>query len=106
MVADLRSAGLDAVHAREDQPVEVGDPVDRRVNRVPVLRREDADQRQQDRLGAEFELGSKGSLQLQTGGDLYLRCRNAWNELAGDAGRISVKFQLPGQDPSLCEASD
>jgi hypothetical protein len=46
-------------------------------------------------LGAEFELGAKGSLQLKSDGDLYLRCRNAWNKLAGDHGDIKVTFQLP-----------
>ena len=55
-------------------------------------------------LGAEFELGAKGSLQSEADGDLYLRCRNAWNELADDRGHVTVKFQLQGQGPSLCEA--
>jgi hypothetical protein len=48
------------------------------------------------RLGPEFELGAKGSLQLETGGDLYLRCRNTWSELAGDCGHVTVTFQLAG----------
>jgi hypothetical protein len=48
-------------------------------------------------LGDEFELGTTGSLQLPAGGDLYLRCRNAWNELAADSGRLSVKLKLEGQ---------
>ncbi len=48
-------------------------------------------------LGGEFELGAKGSLQLQADGDLYLRCRSAWDELTGDSGQITVKFQLSGQ---------
>ncbi len=55
-------------------------------------------------LGAEFELGAKGSLRLEADGDLYLRCRNAWNELAGDSGHVTVKFQLQGHEPPLCEA--
>jgi hypothetical protein len=46
------------------------------------------------KLGEEFELGVKGSLRLEADGDLYLRCRNGWNELAGDHGRITVRFQL------------
>jgi hypothetical protein len=50
-------------------------------------------------LGPEFELGGKGSLRMEGGGDLYLRCRNAWNELAGDNGRVTVTFQLQGQNP-------
>ena len=55
-------------------------------------------------LGPEFELGTKGSFQLDADGDLYLRCRNTWNELAGDRGHVAVKFQLQGQGSSLCEA--
>ena len=50
-------------------------------------------------LGAEFELGTEGSLQLPAGGNLYLRCRNAWNELAADSGRLSVKLKLQGRSP-------
>ncbi len=46
------------------------------------------------RLGAEFDVGGQGSLQAASGGNLYLRCRNAWNELADDSGRIAVKFKL------------
>lgn len=46
-------------------------------------------------LGAEFELGVEGSLQSPLGGNLYLRCRSAWNELAADAGGLSVEFRLP-----------
>ena len=50
------------------------------------------------RLGAEFELGAKGSLQLDADGDLYLRCRNAWNELADDSGHVTRQAsKLPGQ---------
>jgi hypothetical protein len=48
-------------------------------------------------LGTEFELGTEGSLQLPAGGNLYLRCRNAWNELAADSGRLSVKLKLQGR---------
>jgi hypothetical protein len=48
------------------------------------------------RLGPEFELGAEGSLRSQTGGDLYLRCRSPWNELADDRGRVTVTFRLAG----------
>jgi hypothetical protein len=54
-------------------------------------------------LGAEFELGAKGSLRLAEDGDLYLRCRNAWNKLAGNSGHVTVKFQRQGQNPPLCK---
>jgi len=50
-------------------------------------------------LGAEFELGVEGSLQSPLGGDLYLRCRNAWNELAADSGRLSVQLKLRERNP-------
>lgn len=55
-------------------------------------------------LGPEFELGGQGSIQLKSEGDLYLRCRTAWNELADDEGRISVQFVA--QDPTSCAAQD
>jgi hypothetical protein len=54
------------------------------------------------RLGAEFELGAKGSFQLEVDGDLYLRCRDAWNELDDDLGYITVKLQLQGQVDATC----
>jgi len=54
-------------------------------------------------LGDEFELGPQGLLDLKSEGDLYLRCRNDWNRLAGDCGRIAVNFKLSGQGPPLQE---
>ncbi len=47
-------------------------------------------------LGPEFEVGGQGSLDLTAGGDLYLRCRNAWGDLANDSGRVSVRLKLQG----------
>lgn len=55
-------------------------------------------------LSAEFELGAEGVLQLPANGNLYLRCRNAWNELANDSGRISVKFKAQGRGPTVHKA--
>ncbi len=55
-------------------------------------------------LGEEFELGTKGSLQFETDGELYLRCRDTWNELADNSGQVTVKLQLQGQRPCLCGA--
>ena len=46
------------------------------------------------RLGPEFDVGNQGSLQSTAGGDLYLRCRSAWNELADDSGRVAVRLKL------------
>jgi hypothetical protein len=45
-------------------------------------------------LGSEFDVGDQVSLQRKDGGDLYLRCRNAWSALADDSGRIVVKLKL------------
>jgi hypothetical protein len=56
------------------------------------------------RLSTEFELGAEGVLQLPASGDLYLRCRNAWNKLADDSGRIAVRFKTQRRDPSLHKA--
>jgi hypothetical protein len=55
-------------------------------------------------LGPEFELGAKGPIQFEGDGDLYLRCRNTWNKLAGDRGRVTVMFQHEGRRPSVCRA--
>ncbi len=49
-------------------------------------------------LGEEFKLGKSGSFTAKGDGNLYLRCRDAWNKLADNSGRISVKLQLKGQD--------
>ena len=45
-------------------------------------------------LGREFDLGGQDSFQSTVGGDLYLRCRNAWGELADDSGCIAAKLTL------------
>ena len=45
-------------------------------------------------LGREFDLGGQGSFQSTFGGDLYLRCRNAWGELADDTGCVAVRLKL------------
>ncbi len=52
------------------------------------------------RLSPEFELGTEGVLRLAAGGDLLLRCRNAWGEMAGDSGRVTVTFRLQGRGPT------
>jgi hypothetical protein len=53
------------------------------------------------RLSDEFELGARGSLQSPATGNLYIRCRNAWNELADDSGRVAVQFRLQEGGASL-----
>jgi hypothetical protein len=45
-------------------------------------------------LGREFDLGGQGSFQSTFGGDLYLRCRNVWGELADDSGCVAVRLKL------------
>jgi hypothetical protein len=50
-------------------------------------------------LGAEFELGTEGSFKASSNGNLYLRCRNAWNELPADSGQFSLGIQLQRQSP-------
>ena len=56
-------------------------------------------------LGAEFDLGDRGSLQLAGAGDLYLRCRNSWNELPGDCGYVAVKLKLQKTSASAAQVS-
>jgi hypothetical protein len=57
------------------------------------------------RLSAEFDLGGQGSLQLPAAGDLYLRCRNAWNELTDDSGGVAISLQRPGGAVALRKAA-
>jgi len=47
-------------------------------------------------LGPEFDVGDDDSLQSTAGGDLYLRCRNAWNDLADGSGRVAVRLKIQG----------
>ncbi len=44
-------------------------------------------------LGKEFELGKSGSFTPSADGDLYFRCRVAWNKIADNAGKISVRLK-------------
>jgi hypothetical protein len=45
-------------------------------------------------MSEEFELGASGAFQAAAGGNLYLRCRAPWNQLADNTGRINVKIKL------------
>ena len=47
------------------------------------------------RLGEEFKLGESGSFKAPADGHLYVRCRDAWNQLADNTGRITLKIKLP-----------
>jgi hypothetical protein len=41
-------------------------------------------------LSKPFQLGISGTLRPTTSGKLYLRCQDAWNEIADNAGQVSV----------------
>lgn len=43
-------------------------------------------------LSAEFELGGAERFQAPASGELFLRCRDHWHELADNSGKISVKI--------------
>jgi len=45
------------------------------------------------RLGKAFPLGVEGSFHAPADGLLYLRCEDAWNELADNQGHVDVTFQ-------------
>lgn len=44
-------------------------------------------------LGEPFPLGTDGTFQPATSGKLYLRCRDAWNEIADNTGQITVTIR-------------
>ncbi len=51
-------------------------------------------------LGTPFALGVSGQFVPSTSGDLYLRCRDAWSELADNKGMIHVKIK-PAAPPAV-----
>jgi hypothetical protein len=44
-------------------------------------------------LGEPIELGADGSFTAPTGGQLYLRCRDKWGEVADNKGTVTVKLK-------------
>lgn len=46
------------------------------------------------KLGEPFELGKQGTLQPPYAGQLWVRCRDKWNELADNKGAMTFKIQL------------
>jgi hypothetical protein len=46
------------------------------------------------KLSEPFELGPAGSFKAPADGDLYVRCRDSWNELADNAGRVNLKLNV------------
>jgi hypothetical protein len=52
-------------------------------------------------LGEPFELGAFGSLAAPGDGKLYVRCQDEWNQLADNAGKVTVKLKLKGKGTPL-----
>jgi len=44
-------------------------------------------------LGKEFELGATGTFTAPGDGDLYLRCRVPWTQIAANSGKITVELK-------------
>jgi hypothetical protein len=49
-------------------------------------------------LGEPFDLGNQGTFVALNDGNLYLRCRDAWNELQDNQGAIQVRLTRPVKD--------
>jgi hypothetical protein len=47
-------------------------------------------------LSEQFALGASGTFAPPGDGQLYLRCRDAWNDLADNRGAMSVQIKLAG----------
>jgi hypothetical protein len=50
-----------------------------------------------------IELNEYGTLIAPSDGKLFLRCQDAWNELADNQGSVTVKFKLAGHGPPLAK---
>jgi hypothetical protein len=48
-------------------------------------------------LHEPFELGASGAFTASKNGQLYLRCRDAWNELTDNKGLVTVKLKVQGR---------
>lgn len=48
-------------------------------------------------LSEPFELGAEGSFRAPGNGQLYLRCRDKWGELADNSGTLTVKLKVGGK---------
>jgi hypothetical protein len=51
-------------------------------------------------LGEPFALGAEGTFIAPSDGKLYFRCRDRWNELADNSGRITVRLTATGETGS------
>jgi hypothetical protein len=47
-----------------------------------------------DQLGAPFDLGASVTFTAPGSGNLYVRCRDRWNQLHDNSGRVSVKLKV------------
>ena len=56
-------------------------------------------------LSAEFPLGATGSFTPPAGGRLFLRCADAWNELADNDGSLTVTIARGPESPPVDGAS-
>lgn len=76
--------------SEEDEPVTAkGNAAGRGMLVGAVLMENDSDEYE---LSEEFELGEAGRFQAPASGKLYLRCRDAWHELADNSGKVIVKI--------------
>ena len=50
------------------------------------------------KLGEEFDLGESGVFTTRTDGNLYLRCKLPWKQIAAASGRVIVKLSLKKKD--------
>ena len=53
------------------------------------------------KLSEPFELGANGSFTTPTAGQLCLRCKDEWNQLHDNSGKVSVKFKIKRGDKPL-----
>ena len=56
-------------------------------------------------LSEPFPLGAYGSFTPPGSGQLYLRCRDKWNEIADNKGSMTVKIKNSGEGPALARPS-
>jgi len=52
-------------------------------------------------LSEPFELGAYGVFKSPTDGNLLLRCRDKWNEIADNSGTIRVRLKIAGRGKPL-----
>ncbi len=58
------------------------------------------------KLGKPFELGAYGTFTASTDGQLLLRCKDKWTELADNKGSLRVKLKIHGKGKPLPRPKD